>query len=352
MTPQKAAYAQGTDTRTLAEVIDGADLFLGLSGPGVLTPEMVAQMAPRPIVFALANPTPEILPDAVARRRARCDHRHRAQSDFPNQVNNVLCFPFIFRGALDVGATRSTTRCSWPASRASPPLPAPPPAPRPPPPTRARQLTFGADYLIPKPFDPRLIGVVASAVAKAAMETGVATRPIADLDAYRRKLDGSVFKSALIMRPVFEAARTATRRIVFAEGEDERVLRAANAMLEEMTDKPILIGRPEVIATRCERAGLPIRPDRDFEIVNPENDPRYRDYWGTYHELMARRGVTPDIARAVMRTNTTAIAAVDGASRRCRQHDLRHLRAISVAPELCPPGAGARRAAPAWARSA
>ena len=171
-------------------------------------------------------------------------------------------------------------------------------------------MTFGPDYLIPKPFDPRLIGVVASAVARAAMESGVATRPIADMDAYRRKLDGSVFRSTLIMRPVFEVARTVTRNIIFAEGEDERVLRAANAMIEEMTDKPILIGRPEVIEHRCERAGLPIRPGRDFEIVNPQNDPRYRDYWGSYHELMARRGVSPDIARAIMRTNTTAIAAV------------------------------------------
>ena len=232
------------------------------------------------------------------------------RSDFPNQVNNVLCFPFIFRGALDVGATtindamelacidgiatlaRATTSAEAAAAY------------------RGETLSFGPDYLIPKPFDPRLIGVVASAVARAAMETGVATRPIADMDAYREKLNGSVFKSALIMRPVFEAARTASRRIIFAEGEDERVLRCANAMLEEMTDKPILIGRPEVIASRCERAGLPIRPGKDFEIVNPENDPRYRDYWQTYHALMERRGVTPEVARAVMRTNATAIAAV------------------------------------------
>ena len=175
---------------------------------------------------------------------------------------------------------------------------------------RGETLTFGADYLIPKPFDPRLMGVVSSAVARAAMETGVATRPLDDMAAYKQKLDGSVFRSALIMRPVFEAAATVTRRIVFAEGEDERVLRAANAMLEETTDVPILIGRPDVIATRAERAGLPIRPDVDFEIVNPENDPRYRDYWETYHTLMARQGVTPDIARAIMRTNTTAIGAV------------------------------------------
>jgi len=309
MTDQKAAYAQGTTPATLADVIAGADLFLGLSGAGVLTPDMVAKMAPRPIVFALANPTPEILPEAV-RAVAPDAMIATGRSDFPNQVNNVLCFPFIFRGALDVGATeindamqlacidgiaalaRATTSAEAAAAY------------------KGEQLTFGANYLIPKPFDPRLIGVVASAVAKAAMETGVATRPIADMDAYRSKLDGSVFKSALMMRPVFEAARNATRRIIFAEGEDERVLRAANAMLEETTDKPILIGRPDVIARRCERAGLPIRPDRDFEIINPQSDTRYRDYWQTYHELMERRGVTPDTARAVLRTNSTAIGAI------------------------------------------
>ncbi|WP_411839358.1 NADP-dependent malic enzyme [Paracoccus sp. ME4] len=309
MNPQKAAYAQASDKRTLAEVIDGADLFLGLSGPGVLTPEMVGRMAPRPIIFALANPNPEIDPEA-ARAIAPDAIIATGRSDFPNQVNNVLCFPFIFRGALDVGATtindemkiaciegiaalaRATTAAEAAAAY------------------RGETLTFGPDYLIPKPFDPRLMGVVSSAVARAAMETGVATRPLEDIAAYKQKLDGSVFRSALIMRPVFEAAATVTRRIVFAEGEDERVLRAANAMLEETTDVPILIGRPDVIAMRAERAGLPIRPERDFEIVNPENDPRYRDYWETYHGLMARRGVSPDIARAIMRTNTTAIGAV------------------------------------------
>jgi malate dehydrogenase (oxaloacetate-decarboxylating)(NADP+) len=175
---------------------------------------------------------------------------------------------------------------------------------------KGEQMTFGPDYLIPKPFDPRLMGVIAPAVARAAMDTGVATRPITDFEAYKQKLDGSVFRSALIMRPVFEAAATATRRIVFTEGEDERVLRAANAMIEETTDAPILIGRPEVIATRAERIGLRIRPGEDFQIVNPENDPRYRDYWTTYHGLMERRGVTPDLARAIMRTNSTAIGAV------------------------------------------
>jgi malate dehydrogenase (oxaloacetate-decarboxylating)(NADP+) len=309
MNPEKAAFAQTSDKRTLSDVIDGADLFLGLSGPGVLTADMVARMAADPIIFALANPNPEIMPDVVASVApgAICA---TGRSDFPNQVNNVLCFPFIFRGALDVGATqindamevacvegiarlaRATTSAEAAAAY------------------RGERLSFGRDYLIPKPFDPRLIGVVATAVARAAMETGVATRPLPDLDAYKQSLDSSVFRSAMLMRPVFDAARASTRRIVFAEGEDERVLRAAQAILEETTEVPILIGRPEVIARRAERAGLPIRPDRDFEIVNPENDPRYRDYWETYHALMERRGVTPDVAKAILRTNTTAIGAI------------------------------------------
>jgi malate dehydrogenase (oxaloacetate-decarboxylating)(NADP+) len=309
MNPQKAAFAQKSDLRTLDDVIDGADLFLGLSGPKVLKPEMVAKMADCPIIFALANPTPEILPEEV-RKVAPGAIMATGRSDFPNQVNNVLCFPFIFRGALDVGATeindamqiacvegiaklaRATTSAEAAAAY------------------RGEQLTFGADYLIPKPFDPRLSGVVSTAVAQAAMESGVALRPVEDLKAYKAKLDASVYKSALLMRPVFDAAATGARRIVFAEGEDERVLRAAQAILEETTETPILIGRPDVIASRCERLGLEIRPERDFTLVNPENDPRYRDYWETYHKIMARRGVTPDLARAIMRTNTTAIGAV------------------------------------------
>ncbi|NNE51662.1 MAG: NADP-dependent malic enzyme [Sulfitobacter sp.] len=309
MNPIKSEYAQKTDLRTLDEVIPDADLFLGLSGPGVLTPEMVGKMAGRPIIFALANPTPEILPD-LARAVAPDAIIATGRSDFPNQVNNVLCFPFIFRGALDVGATtindemelacidgiaalaRATTSAEAAAAY------------------QGEQLTFGPEYLIPKPFDPRLIGVVSSAVAKAAMETGVATRPLEDLDAYKRKLDGSVFKSALLMRPVFEAARVSPRRLVFAEGEDERVLRAAQAIIEETVESPILIGRPEVIQRRIEQAGLNLRLGDNIELVNPENDPRYRDYWETYHQLMARRGVSPDIAKAIMRTNTTAIGAV------------------------------------------
>ena len=309
MNPQKAAFAQRSDARTLGEVIGGADMFLGLSGPGVLKPEMVARMSARPIIFALANPNPEIQPEA-AREVAPDAIIATGRSDYPNQVNNVLCFPFIFRGALDVGATQindamqlaciegiaALARATTSAEAAMA--------------YRDEKLTFGPDYLIPKPFDPRLIGTVATAVARAAMESGVASRPLEDIDAYKRKLDGSVFRSAMIMRPVFQAAASTARRIVFAEGEDERVLRAANAMLEETTDVPILIGRPDVIALRAERAGLPIRPDRDFEIVNPQDDPRYRAYWEEYHTLMARRGVTPDLARATMRTNTTAIGAV------------------------------------------
>ncbi|THF91208.1 MAG: NADP-dependent malic enzyme, partial [Sulfitobacter sp. SK025] len=309
MNPIKSEYAQKSDLRDLDDVIDDADLFLGLSGPGVLSPKMVQKMATRPIIFALANPTPEIMPD-LARAVAPDAIIATGRSDFPNQVNNVLCFPFIFRGALDVGATtindemkiacidgiaalaRATTSAEAAAAY------------------QGEQLTFGADYLIPKPFDPRLIGVVSTAVARAAMETGVATRPIEDLAAYRHKLDSSVFKSSMLMRPVFEAARAAPRRIVFAEGEDERVLRAAQAMVEETSERPILIGRPEVIERRIEKAGLTIRLGETVDLVNPENDPRYRDYWETYHQLMARRGVSPDIARAIMRTNTTAIGAV------------------------------------------
>jgi malate dehydrogenase (oxaloacetate-decarboxylating)(NADP+) len=309
MNPHKAAYGQKTDLRSLDQVIDGADLFLGLSGPGVLTPAMVARMAKRPIIFALANPTPEILPED-ARAVAPDAIIATGRSDFPNQVNNVLCFPFIFRGALDVGATeindemqlaciegiadlaRRTTSAEAAAAY------------------RGEQLTFGPDYLIPKPFDPRLVAVVSSAVAKAAMDSGVATRPIEDLAAYKQKLNQTVFKSALLMRPVFEAARASSRRILFTEGEDERVLRAAQAILEETTETPILIGRPEVIEQRCDRYGLHIRPGRDFELINPENDPRYYDFWTSYHELMQRRGVSPDLAKAIMRTNTTAIGAV------------------------------------------
>jgi malate dehydrogenase (oxaloacetate-decarboxylating)(NADP+) len=309
MTPQKADFAQASDLRSLDDVIGDADLFLGLSGPGVLKPEMVARMSATPIVFALANPTPEIMPDAC-RAVAPDAIIATGRSDFPNQVNNVLCFPFIFRGALDVGATTindameiacvegiaELARASTSAEAAAV--------------YKDESLKFGPDYLIPKPFDPRLLPVVSCAVVTAAMESGVALRPIADMEAYKQKLDGSVFKSALIMRPVFNAARSSVRKIVFAEGESERVLRAASAMVEDTTDKPILIGRPDVIEAQCEKFGLPIKAGKDFELVNPQNDPRFREYWGSYHNIMQRRGITPDLAKAILRTNTTAIGAV------------------------------------------
>ena len=309
MTEQKAAYAQSSDLRTLDEVIEGADMFLGLSGPGVLTQDMVKKMTDRPIIFALANPTPEIQPN-LAREVAPDALIATGRSDYPNQVNNVLCFPFIFRGALDVGATEINDEMQLACSDGIAELARATTSAEAAAAYRGERLTFGENYLIPKPFDPRLSGVVSSSVAKAAMESGVATRPLEDIEAYKAKLNQSVFKSALLMRPVFEAARSATRRIVFAEGEDERVLRTAQAVLEETTEQPILIGRPEVIEARCERAGLTIRPNRDFHVVNPEQDDRYYDYWNTYHQLMARRGVTPDLAKAIMRTNTTAIGAI------------------------------------------
>ncbi len=309
MTEQKAEFAQKTDLRTLDDVIDGADMFLGLSGRNVLSQDMVRKMAPNPIIFALANPVPEIMPEevyAVAPKAIVATGR----SDYPNQVNNVLCFPFIFRGALDVGATTindemqiacvegiaELARSTSPAETAEV--------------YGDDSLQFGADYVIPKPFDSRLLAVVAGAVAKAAMETGVAERPIADFDAYIENLNATIYRSSMVMRPVFDEAAKASRRIAFAEGEDERVLRAAVAMLEDTVDQPILIGRPEVIRQRCERYGISESTFDRFDIVNPESDARYREYWETYHATMRRRGISPTLAQAVLRTNTTVIAAV------------------------------------------
>ena len=309
MNPEKAFFAQASDKRTLGDVIGGADLFLGLSGPNLLSGEMVKEMSEDPIILALANPNPEIDPEVARAANPRAIIA-TGRSDYPNQVNNVLCFPFIFRGALDVGATTindemeiacvegiaALARGSSSAEAAAA--------------YRGERLSFGREYLIPKPFDPRLLAIVAFAVAKAAMDSGVAERPLADLEAYRQELNRSVYRSAFIMRRVFEVAKTSVRRIVFAEGEDERVLRAALAMGEEGVDRPILIGRPEVIERRCERNAIPLKIDRDYDLVNPEDDPRYREYWETYHALQERRGITPDLARAIMRTNATAIGAV------------------------------------------
>ncbi|MDH3666917.1 MAG: NADP-dependent malic enzyme [Paracoccaceae bacterium] len=305
----KGRFARQTDEGPLKELIAGADMFLGLSGPGVLNGEMVAKMAKDPIIFALANPTPEIWPDdALAVREDAIIATGR--SDYPNQVNNVLCFPFIFRGALDVGATVINEEMKIACANALADLARQTSSAEVASVYRGERIVFGREYLIPKPFDPRLLGQVASNVARIAMETGVARRPIEDLESYKTQLDGSVFRSAMLMKPVFEAARTAHRRIVFAEGEDERVLRTAQSMAQEGIDRPILIGRPDVIDQRIERAGLKVKPGEDFEICDPTNDPRYREYWETYHERLERRGVTPDLARTIMRTNTTAIAAV------------------------------------------
>ena len=306
---EKKRFSQDSNLSKLDDVVKDCDMFLGLSGPGVLTSKMVLKMNKQPIIFALANPDPEINP-ADALKVAPDALIATGRSDYPNQVNNVLCFPFIFRGALDVGATQINDEMKLACIHAIANL--------------ARQtstaetveayqgeiLKFGKEYLIPKPFDPRLLPNVAVAVAEAAMKSGVASRPLKDVEAYKQKLEGSVYKSTILMKPVFEAAKTSSRKIVFAEGEDERTLRTALALLEETNDKPILIGRPEVVENRIERYGLPLVHGKDFELVNPQNDPRFREYWEAYLGIMERKGVTPALARAIMRTNTTAIGAI------------------------------------------
>ena len=305
----KKDFSQETKLRDLNEIITNADLFLGLSAKGVLTTQMVEKMASSPIIFALANPDPEILPKEVLSVRPDAIIA-TGRSDFPNQVNNVLCFPFIFRGALDVGASEINDEMKIACVNGIAQLARATSSAEVAEAYRGEKMSFGRDYLIPKPFDPRLMGVVASTVAKAAIESGVATRLIEDFDAYRESLDNSISKSALLMRPVFDAASKQSRKVVFAEGESERVLRAASAVLEETTDRPILIGRRDVISRKIDRAGLLMQADKDFELVDPQNDSRYRDYWTTYLSIMQRRGVTPELARRIMRTNTTAIAAV------------------------------------------
>jgi malate dehydrogenase (oxaloacetate-decarboxylating)(NADP+) len=310
MDPEKARFAQKTDARTLAEVIEGADVFLGLSAAGVLKPEMVAKMGPNPIIFALANPTPEILPEEVAAVRNDVIMA-TGRTDYPNQVNNVLCFPFIFRGALDVGATTITRNMELAAVRAVAEL------------ARAEQsevvtaaygtegLSFGPQYLIPKPFDPRLIVKIASAVAQAAMDDGVATRPITDMEGYNERLQEFVYYSGNFMKPLLHAAKLAERRrIVYAEGEEERVLRAVQVVVDEQLAQPILIGRPAVIQSRLERFGLRMREGVDFSVINPEQDDRYRDYCDTYHRLTSRKGVTAQYAKLEMRRRHTLIGSM------------------------------------------
>ncbi|OZI72281.1 NADP-dependent malic enzyme [Bordetella genomosp. 12] len=314
MDPDKARFAQKTEARKLADVITDADVFLGLSAGGVLKPEMVAAMAARPLILALANPTPEILPELAASVRDDIVMA-TGRSDYPNQVNNVLCFPYIFRGALDVGATTITREMEKAAVYAIAGL------------AQEEQsevvaaaygtydLSFGPDYLIPKPFDPRLIVRIAPAVARAAMADGVATRPIADLDAYVEQLQQFVYHSGAFMKPLFASAKRFVReggraRIVFTEGEDERVLRAVQVIVDEGLAKPILVGRPSVLSARIEKFGLRLRLGQDVEVTNPEYDERFHQYWTTYWELMCRRGITKEMARVEMRRRSTLIGAV------------------------------------------
>ena len=305
----KAAYAQKTDKRRLGEVIDGADIFLGVSAPGVLKPEMASRMAARPLIMALANPVPEIMPDAALAAKPDaliCTGR----SDFPNQVNNVLCFPYIFRGALDVGATTINEEMKLAAVEALAALAREAPSE-----VAARAYggegrTFGPGSLIPNPFDPRLILRIAPAVARAAMASGVATRPISDFGQYLEQLERFVFRSGFVMKPIFAQAKTAPMRVVYAEGEDERVLRATQVMVEEALARPILVGRPAVIEQRLQQFGLSVQLGRDFALINPADDPRSESFVETYIETAGRKGITPDAARTLARTNSTVIAAL------------------------------------------
>ncbi|MGL6079192.1 NADP-dependent malic enzyme [Methyloversatilis discipulorum] len=309
MEPLKARYAKVTDARTLGEVIHDADVFLGLSAGGVLKADMVKRMAPKPLILALANPNPEIMPDEV--KAVRDDAViATGRSDYPNQVNNVLCFPFIFRGALDVGATTITEEMKLAAVRAIADL------------AQVEQseivraaygeqpMSFGPEYLIPKPFDPRLIVKIAPAVAQAAMDSGVATRPIEDFEAYRQQLNNLVWISGLVMKPVFAEAKRNPKRIIYAEGEDERVLSAVRNVVDEGMARPILIGRRDVVLGRIQKLGLRLRPEIDFELVTPENDPRYKELWTTYHALTERKGISVDYAKMEARRRTTLIGAL------------------------------------------
>lgn len=305
----KAVYAQPTAARTLADIIGDADVFLGLSAAGVLKPELLARMAPRPLILALANPTPEIMPELA--QEARPDAMIcTGRSDYPNQVNNVLCFPYIFRGALDVGATTINEAMKAAAVKAIAALARETPSE-----VVARAYggearPFGRTSLIPSPFDPRLILRIAPAVAQAAMDSGVATRPLEDIEVYRDSLARFVFRSGFIMKPLFNKAKSDPKRVIYAEGEDERVLRAVQVVLEEGIAIPVLIGRPAVVEARLKRFGLSMTIGKDFELVNPEDDPRYRDYVASYIEAAGRKGITPDAAKTLVRTNTTVIGAL------------------------------------------
>lgn len=306
--PDKARYARDTAQRTLAEIVEGADIFLGLSAGGILKPEMVATMADKPIILALANPYPEILPEDAKKVRPDCIIA-TGRSDYPNQVNNALCFPYIFRGALDVGATGINEAMKLACVRAIAKLAR----------MESSDLgsayggevpTFGAEYLIPRPFDPRLLVVLAPAVARAAMESAIANRPIEDMNAYEEKLGTFIYRTGLVMKPVYDRARSDRKRVVYAEGEEETVLRAVQTVIDDGLAFPILIGRPDVIDTRIQRLGLRMRAGVDFELTNINDDPRFNDYWQTYHALTERRGVTPAAAKNLLRSRPTLIAAL------------------------------------------
>ncbi len=309
MEPNKNRFATKNSARSMEDAIPGSDIFIGLSGPGVLKQEWVKQMGDKPLILALANPIPEILPEEVKTVRPDAVIA-TGRSDYPNQVNNVLCFPFIFRGALDVGAKKITEEMKLATVHAIADL------------AKAEQsevvasaygddsLTFGPDYIIPTPFDPRLITKIAPAVAKAAMESGVATRPIDNLDLYTEKLNNFIYHSGFLMKPVFTAAKAAKSRVIYAEGEDERVLRAVQVVVDEKLAQPILIGRPDVIKMRIERAGLRLEPGTHFEVVNPESDPRYKEVWQEYYQIMRRKGVSPDAAKVHVRQSNTLIGSM------------------------------------------
>jgi len=308
MEADKQRYARDTDKRSLADIVAGADVFLGLSAAGVLKSEMVASMAAKPIIFALANPNPEIAPEEAKAVRPDCIIA-TGRSDYPNQVNNALCFPYIFRGALDVGATTINEAMKLACVKAIAEL-----ARR-----EASDLgsaysgetpSFGPEYLIPRPFDPRLLISLAPAVALAAMDSGIATRPLTDIAAYTEQLSQFVFRTGLVMKPMFERARADRKRVVFAEGEEETVLRAVQTVVDDGLARPILIGRPSVIEKRIKRLGLRLRQDVDFDLTNPDDDPRFNDYWQHYYQIMARRGVSPAAAKAIVRSRSTVIAAL------------------------------------------
>jgi malate dehydrogenase (oxaloacetate-decarboxylating)(NADP+) len=308
----KARYAQKTDARTLADAVNGADVFLGCSAPGVMTVDMIKTMARDPVILALANPEPEIRPELAKAARPDCIIA-TGRSDYPNQVNNVLCFPYIFRGALDCGATKITEAMKLACVRQIADLAKADISEEVASAYAGKELSFGRDYLIPTPFDSRLILRIAPAVAQAAAESGVATRPITDMDAYRQQLQSFVSQTGLLMRPIFNAAKAVpqnSKRVAYADGEDERALRAAQMAIDDKLAHPILIGRPAVIAARIEKAGLRMRLGVDVDNVNPEDDERFRQYWEHYHHLMKRNGATPAVAKAAVRRSNTIIGSL------------------------------------------